>query len=80
MIIKPITTEKAIKSIEIENTITFEVDSRVTKIQLKKEFEKLFKSKIKKIRTQNKGSKKIAYIKLDESTPAIDIATSVGII
>lgn len=80
MIIKPITTEKAIKSIEIENTITFEVDARANKLQIKNEFEKLFKAKIKKIRTLNKGSKKFAYIKLDEKTPAIDIATSVGII
>jgi large subunit ribosomal protein L23 len=80
MIIKPVATEKAIKLIEIENTILFEVDSRATKKQIKEEFEKLFKAKVEKINTQNKGSKKIAYIKLNNKTPAIDIATSVGII
>ena len=80
MIVKPLTTEKAIRLIELENVISFEVDSRMNKSEIKKEFNKLFKAKIIKINTQNKGSKKIAYIKLDEKTPAIDIATSVGII
>jgi large subunit ribosomal protein L23 len=79
MIKKPITTEKAIRMIEIDNVLVFETDKIDKKPEIKKEFEKLFKVKIDKINTLLKGNKKIVYIKLNEKNPAIDIATKLGI-
>jgi len=80
MIIKPLTTEKAIRIIEIENTILFEVDARDSKTTIAKEVEKRFKVKVLKVNTLKRGNKKIAYVKLNKKNPAIDIATKLGVI
>lgn len=75
---KPITTEKAVKLIELENTLLFEVDSNKDKKELKEELEKVFNVKVEKIRTHNKDNKKLAYVKLKKENPAIDVATKLG--
>ncbi len=75
---KPITTEKAIKMLEAENKILFEVDVRTSKQDIKKEFEEKFDAKIESINTQIRKNKKIAFIKLKKEYPAIDIATKLG--
>lgn len=80
MILKPITTEKAIRLIELDNTILFEVDSRAKKTEIAKEFEKTFNTKVEKVRTLKRANKKIAYIKVNKKMPAIDIATKLGMI
>lgn len=80
MIFKPITTEKAIILIERDNTILFKVDSRNNKIKIKENCEKMFNVKVQNVRIVNRGTKKIAYIKLNKNNPAIDIATRLGII
>ena len=80
MIIKPITTEKAIKLIEIDNTILFEVSPQDTKENIKKYFEKMFSVKVEKINIMRRGSRKIAYINLNKRNLAIDIATKLGMI
>ncbi len=80
MIIKPLTTEKAIRLIEMDNTILFQVDSRDNKEKIKEDVEKMFKVKVEKINVVNRGTKKIAYIKLNKKNPAIDIATKLGMI
>jgi large subunit ribosomal protein L23 len=77
---KLITTEKAVRLIELNNTLVIEVDRRQSKTQIKKQVEDVFKVKIDSINTLIKKNKKIAYIKLNEKTPAIDIATKVGMI
>lgn len=77
---KPLTTEKAVKLIEIENTLIFEVDRRKGKEEIKKEFEELFGVKVEKVRTLVNRGKKHAYIKLDKKNPAIDVATKLGMI
>jgi len=78
MIIKPITTEKAVKLIEIENTLVFEVDRRKPKKEIKEEIEKTLGVKIDKIRTLIKKNKKFVYARLNEKNPAIDLATKLG--
>jgi len=78
-IIKPITTEKAVKLIELENTMVFEVDRRLNKEEIKKEFEKEFDVKVDKVRVLVRKNKKIVYIKLNKKNPAIDLATKLGI-
>ena len=76
---KPIATEKAVMKIESENLLTFEVDSRKNKTELKKEIEDLFDVKVDKVRTNTRGNKKLAYVKLNKDNPALDVATSLGI-
>lgn len=79
MTLKPIVSEKTVMLIEAQNILTFETDKNKTKEQIKKEFEEVFNSKIEKIRTLVKGSKKYAYIKLKKEFPAIDLATKLGL-
>lgn len=80
IIIKPIATEKAIRAVEIENKISFIVDRRARKAQIKEEVEEMFKVKVEKINVYIKNNQKIAIIKLRKETPAIDIATKLGMI
>ena len=80
MILKPVTTEKAVKLIEIENTLLFQVGRKEKKEEIKKEVEEKFKVKVEKIRTLVRKNKKYVYAKLDKKNPAIDIATKLGMI
>ncbi|MEK6855223.1 MAG: 50S ribosomal protein L23 [Nanoarchaeota archaeon] len=80
MLLKPITSEKAVKLIDIENTLTFTCGRKESKTDIKKEIEKIFSVKIEKIRTSIRQNKKYAYIKLKKENPAIDIATKLGMI
>lgn len=76
----PLRTEKAIKLIETENTILFLVDRRANKNEIKAEIEKTFNVKVEKVNTEIRANKKIAYIRLKQENPAIDIATKLGLI
>lgn len=79
ILIKPITTEKAIREIELENKIYFVVEKRVRKEDIKKEIEEQFKVKVEKINTQIRNNQKIAIIKLKKEFKASDIAAKLGI-
>jgi large subunit ribosomal protein L23 len=79
IIVKPITTEKTIRIIELENKIVFEVDRRANKEEIKKEIEKTFKVKTDSINTIIKKNKKIAYVKISKGYDALDIANKLGI-
>ncbi len=80
MMIRPITSEKAVKLIDLENTLIFEVERRATKTEVRKEIEKVFSVKVAKVRTSIKSNKKFAFVKLIKSNPAIDVATKLGMI
>jgi len=77
----PLATEKSIRLMESENKLTFIVHLRSKKPQIKEAIEQAFKAKILKVNTliTPKGKKK-AYVKLSPDTPAIDIATELGLI
>ena len=77
---KPLTTEKAVRLIELNNTLIVEVDRKKTKANIKKEFEEVFNVKIDSINVLIRRNKKIAYVKLNAKNPAIDIATRLGMI
>ncbi|MBU3913475.1 MAG: 50S ribosomal protein L23 [Nanoarchaeota archaeon] len=77
---KPITTEKAVKLIELENTLIFQTDRKMRKEEIKKEIESLFSVKVDKIRVLIRGNQKKAYVKLNKKNPAIDVATKLGMI
>jgi len=76
--LKPITSEKAVKLIDIENTLLFETSRNYSKPEIQKEVEDTFSVKVEKIRTLIKKNKKFAYVKLIKKNPAIDVATKLG--
>ena len=78
MMLKPISSEKAVKIIEIENTLMFETERRAKKTEIKKEIEELFNVKVDKVRTHIIANKKYIYVKLKKENPAIDVATKLG--
>ncbi|BAB65417.1 MULTISPECIES: 50S ribosomal protein L23 [Sulfurisphaera] len=82
MIIKEfLTTEKAIKLIESQNTLTVIVNKEATKADIKREIEKMFNVKVDKVNTliTIRGEKK-AYVKLKKEFNASDIAHRLGIL
>ena len=58
MNLKPIVTEKAVMMTESQNVLVFEGDKRVTKDEIKKEVESLFKVKVEQVRTMLRKNKK----------------------
>lgn len=80
MIIKPVTSEKIVKIMEKENKLLFSTDRRYNKDDIKKEFESVFNVKVDKINTFLRGNRKYAYIKLNKSANALDIATKLGLL
>jgi large subunit ribosomal protein L23 len=80
MILKPVTTEKAVRMIDLDNTLLFEVNRRYRKGDIKKEVEEVFGVKVEKVRTLIRENKKLAYVKLNKANPAIDVATKLGMI
>lgn len=76
----PIATEKSIRLMESANTLVFMVDKKATKIEIKEAIEKMFTAKVVRVHTTitRMGEKK-AYIKFAQETPAIDIATNLGL-
>lgn len=76
----PLATEKSIRLMESENKLIFIVGMNATKPEISKAIEEEFKVKVQKVRTliDRKGRKK-AYITFSEETPAIDVATKLGL-
>ena len=77
----PLTTEKAVRLMESQNKLTFITAHDATKQEIKQAVEHIFKVKIVQVHTiiTSKGPKK-AYIKLAPETPALDVATQLGLI
>ena len=65
---------------ESENKLIFVVDKKSNKKDVKEAVEEIFKVKVKKVNTfvSAKGEKR-AYVKFSDETPAIDIATQLGL-
>jgi len=76
----PLSTEKSIRLMESENKLIFVVDMSAKKGEIKEAIEKLFKVKVTKVNTfiTPRGEKR-AYVKFSSETPAIDIATQLGL-
>jgi len=77
----PLATEKSVKVMEAENKLIFIVNKKSTKKEIKEAVEKAFNVSVLQVNTMitNKGKKK-AYIKLGIDTPALDVATQLGLI
>jgi len=78
---RALATEKALTLIEKQNTLTFIVDLKSSKGEIKEAVEKTFGVKVEEVRTliTPKGEKK-AYVKLAPEFKASDIATRLGLI
>lgn len=77
----PVTNEKAIGLIELRNTLTFVVDSKATKPEIKKEVEQLFEVKVASVNTLvTPAGKKRAFVKLKEGFKADDVAAKLKIV
>ena len=65
---------------ESENKLIFVVERKAKNNEIQKAIEDMFNAKVKKVNSfvNTKGEKR-AYIKFDDSTPAIDIATQLGL-
>lgn len=76
----PLSVEKSMRMIEAENKLVFVVDQKATKANIKKAVEKMFNVSVVKVNTliTPKGKKK-AYVKLNENSSALDIATDLGL-
>lgn len=80
MMLKPITSEKAVKLIDVDNTLVFEVPRTETKTTIKSYIEKVLTVKVQGVRTHIHNNKKYAYVKLAATHPAIDVATKLGLV
>lgn len=80
IIMHPLSTEKSIRLMEAENTLLFVVSPQSTKSSVKAAIEHLLGCHVEHVRTFNThlGQKK-AYITFAPDTPAIDIATNLGV-
>lgn len=77
----PVSTEKAIKMIEFDNKLTFIIDPRATKADVKRAVEEMFKVSVVKVNLQNAitGQKK-ATVKLSADKLASDVSADLGLI
>ncbi len=76
----PVSTEKGIKLMETENKLIFVVENSSTKSDIKNAVEKMFNVKVESVNTFIMAGKKKAYVKIGKETPAINIATQLGLI
>lgn len=76
----PLSTEKAIRMMESENKLVFVVDKKAPKGEIKKAIEEMFKAEVINVKTLvDRQGRKRAYVKFSDNTPAIDIATKLGL-
>jgi len=80
-ILYPVMTEKAVFIIEAENKLTFIVDRRATKLDVKRAIEELYEVVVSDVNTMitPKGLKK-AYVKFHPDYKASEIAIKLGIL
>jgi large subunit ribosomal protein L23 len=80
VIMYPLSTEKTIRLMESENKLAFIVSKKAKKEEVKKAVETLFKAKVKRVNLfVDKTGKKKAFVKFSNETPAIDVATQLGL-
>jgi ribosomal protein uL23 len=76
----PLSTEKSLRLMESENKLVFVVDKKSTKKEIRRAIEEIFKAKVLKVNTMiTRQGKKKAYVQFSMETPAIDIATNMGL-
>ena len=65
VLVHPVNSDKSVFKMENENTLTYIVNQKANKVQIRNAFEQLFKKKVRKVNTLNlSNGKKKAYITL----------------
>ncbi|MFH1174671.1 MAG: 50S ribosomal protein L23 [archaeon] len=76
----PLSTEKSIRLMESQNKLVFVVERTATRNQIKDELQKLFNAKIVAVNTHiAPDGVKRAYVQFHPETPALDVATKLGL-
>lgn len=78
IILYPLMGEKVTNLREKNNVLSFVVDIKATKKQIKEEMEKEYRVKIVSVNTMIINGKKKAHIKLEPEFSAVDIASRFG--
>lgn len=77
----PVITEKAVDLISTQNRLTFVVNKKATKRQVKEAVEKLYNVKVKTINTLlDRKNRKKAFVTLSKEFNAQDVANKLGIL
>ncbi len=80
VLIRPMSTEKAIRAMQSDNKLMFVVHKKATKKDIKTAFETVFRAKVMRVNTLVAPSgEKHAIIKLGAEKSALDIATQLGL-
>ena len=81
VLINPLNTEKANKSMTERNTLVFLIHPRANKVQVKRAFNEIYQIKPKSVNTLVRpDGKKKAYIHLRPEDDAVGVASKMGII
>jgi large subunit ribosomal protein L23 len=81
LILYPLVTEDTVSLIEAENKLTFIVNIKANKKEIKEAIEKLYNVKVEKVNTCiTMDGKKKAYVKLEPEFKASDLAIKLGIL
>lgn len=81
IIMHPFVSEKTSAKVELENTLVFVVRKHATKTTIKQAIEKIYNMKVVGVNTTiGPDGNKRAYVKFSDDTPAIDLATRLGVL
>ncbi len=81
VIVYPVMSEDTVKLIERENKITFMVNNKATKHDVKRAVEELYEVKVSRVSTlTTPEGKKKAYVKLSPESKASELAVKLGIL
>jgi len=81
VILFPLTSEKAVRLVESQNTVTFMVALDANKHDIKRAVEVLYGVKVKDVRTvRTPDGRKKAFVKLAEGFSADELAAKLGVI
>ena len=80
VLLYPLANEKAVRLIESQNKLIFIVERTADKKDIKKAVQTSFNVKVTNVNTMiTPQGKKKAYVTLAKDTPALDVATQLGL-
>jgi len=81
LIIRPVSSESALERVEKENKLTFIVDIKANKNEIKHAIERLYAVKVRSVNTNiNTSGEKKAIIALEKEFSAAELATKIGLL
>ena len=81
VIVYPMMSEDTVKLIEAENKITFIVNNKASKHDVRRAVEELYEVKVSRVSTlMTPEGKKKAYVKLSPESKASELAVKLGIL